>query len=319
MSEAKPLKVFAYLPDDDCFIEVINPGDCHGSCHKVGHSPGHWPTWYIVEASYVGDAEEELVEYLNEQNETSIAIQPDNYEYYGESAREGDDLFGIRMPHDGWIDLSGKVYAEDPHLETPSFSGNGVMYDAEHIKWSSFGGERGADEVKYYFGTDEANIYTELYCISNFWDQWGDDFDYDLFTDFPENTLDYLKFAVDMAFERAQGRIEAGSSWLSPDEVEEVYSLTRQYAFSFVRWLGQVPGYAGVQNYLTRLRLQIQQKVEHYYGDDYHNERQIALSPRNASRDIRPRNRRYWLPEVERRLAAHAERREARDNPDDLL
>lgn len=125
--------------------DVVNPGDNWGKCCVVVVGESLW----VVEADHEGDAVEEFVS--NDRTEHILEISPEDYGDYASQVSEGDTIGGVDIEKDGWIDLNGKFYEDDPNLGEPEYGPSGELYDDENMDvWTH-------DRIKgiRYFGVYE--------------------------------------------------------------------------------------------------------------------------------------------------------------------
>jgi hypothetical protein len=150
--------------------EVVNPGDGQG----WGHVYILWvadcfsPPMFAVEADNDCEAIEEFVS--NERSAHMVAIDPSDYGDYATSVSAGDTVGGKDIEDDGWLDLNGKFYAEDPGLPEPEFGPSGELYDGEAIDML---GPDQIGTVRYYGVYEDVPLPEKGILPSNF-SQWAE-------------------------------------------------------------------------------------------------------------------------------------------------
>lgn len=128
----KAIKLPKRFCGEDATAEVINPGAWFGKTWVVLSADTYSPPLFIVEADSPDAAIDEFVE--SERIE-GLTVDPDDQfdnRDYGYRVHVGDQIGGIKIDFDGWVDLKGQR-VEDERME-PSTTGQGVLYDGDNIQ-----------------------------------------------------------------------------------------------------------------------------------------------------------------------------------------
>jgi hypothetical protein len=129
--------------------EVVNPGNTDETPYIFWVEDCFSPPMFAIEERGDSSAYEEFVS--NDRTAHMVAIDPADYGDYGEHFSVGDVIGGETIEQDGWINLNGEFFAEDPGLPEPGYGPSGELYDGDNIDmW-------GPDQISNvrYFGVYE--------------------------------------------------------------------------------------------------------------------------------------------------------------------
>jgi hypothetical protein len=138
-------------------IPAVNPGDQFGKAWLLEIGGHVDPLYLAVEADTAQDALDALAD--SDEHGHRIRIDEPAMGDYAEQVHAGDIIGGETLERDGWLDLAGKLYAEDPGLAEPCRLGNaGEPCDLDHVAIHGQDGV-GLAGVRYHSGSDDDKGY----------------------------------------------------------------------------------------------------------------------------------------------------------------